>query len=100
MNVAKEDITENVSEEDIENDSTGNDEPPKINKVAFRKAHNSIPDDSKLRRSPRKKKRVSYTEVDEGGGISRTPEPRTPPQAPRDLSPLMNTSNKRPLEKE
>ncbi|PKK59425.1 hypothetical protein RhiirC2_295069 [Rhizophagus irregularis] len=77
---------------------------PNINQVQEHVNNNQEPS---LRRSPRKKKRVSYVEVDEEGRVSSTASqsaeshpPRTPPQAPRDLSPLMNTPNKRPLERE
>jgi len=37
-----------VSKEDIENNSTEDNEPLKINKVAFYKTYNSISDDFKL----------------------------------------------------
>ncbi|RGB26418.1 hypothetical protein C1646_674813 [Rhizophagus diaphanus] len=80
-----------------------------------------------VRRSPRYKRRVSYVEVEDSDEDSdeekksrklkrvnshlqstESPQqsteslqsvPSTPPQAPRDLSPLMTTPNKRPLER-
>jgi hypothetical protein len=66
-----------------------------------------------VRRSPRPMKRVNYAEdnSDEERKMRRVnstahsqsteyPQPRTPPQAPRDLTPLKTTPNKRPRNEE
>ncbi|CAG8581905.1 16463_t:CDS:2 [Dentiscutata erythropus] len=62
-----------------------------------------------VRRSPRPMKRVNYAEdnSDEERKMRRvnsqsteSPQPRTPPQAPRVLTPLKTTPNKRPRNKE
>ncbi|CAG8557486.1 301_t:CDS:10 [Gigaspora rosea] len=66
-----------------------------------------------VRRSPRPMKRVNYAEVNSDeerkmrkvnstahSQSTESPQPRTPPQAPRDLTPLKTTPNKRPRNKE
>ncbi|RHZ78278.1 hypothetical protein Glove_166g253 [Diversispora epigaea] len=66
-----------------------------------------------VRRSPRPMKRVNYAEDNSDkerkmrrvnstahSQSTESPQPRTPPQAPRDLTPLKTTPNKRPRNKE
>ncbi|CAG8774256.1 16236_t:CDS:2, partial [Racocetra persica] len=76
-------------------------------------AEESVNGEPSVRRSPRPMKRVNYAEdnSDEERKMRRvnstahsqsteSPQPRTPPQAPRVLTPLKTTPNKRPRNKE